>query len=299
MHRNSLIIVLILTIVILLFFLIKKSEPFENMDNLNNYELPKIVWSYWNNENLPDTVKLIHKHRAQQLVGWQYNLLNDATIGNYIDLSVLPKNFDKLIVQHKADYYRLLLLKKYGGVWMDASIIVNNVDELNKLYNEAVQNNAEFGAFTQNPEPEKYKNHPDYSKFIENWFMMAPLRSNFINKLLDEYIFAIETGFDNYRQKIINDGVIIVDKINAYLTQYACMQVLLQKKLQYNPQIILKNAEKDMYKIHHECNWNNDCIINKFKTSLPEIHQIPYIKLRNCDREINLMPYFAQDNIFL
>ena len=42
---------------------------------------------------------------------------------------------DRLIIQQKVDYYRVLLLNKYGGLYLDADTIVmkNPIEIVNKL----------------------------------------------------------------------------------------------------------------------------------------------------------------------
>lgn len=288
-------IILFLLIGLLAFTFHKKlKEPFINVPQ-TEYYLPKIVWSFWDSEEPPESVRLINENRTSKLSDWKFNFLNSKTIHDYINLSQLPEGFDKLIVQHKADYYRLLLLQKYGGVWMDASIIINDPNAINKLYDESVQQKSEFTGFTLNPEPEKYKHHPDRSKYIENWFIMAPKNSNIINAWLTEFINAIKMGLNNYIPYARNEGIDIVKRIDTYLTQHACLQSVLQKRLGRSANILLKDAENDMFKIQTECNWNLQCLLDKFKTNPNELRKIPYIKLRGGEREFNIKQYFLME----
>ncbi len=264
------------------------SQPFEI-----DYNLPKVMWSFWDSEELPEQIRLIHENRAKKLeqYGWKLYMLNSKSISDFINLSTLPKNFDKLIIQHKADYYRLLLLQKYGGVWIDASIIINDPAAINDLYNESVQKRSEFTGFTLEPGP----GISDRSKYIENWFIMTPINSPIIDKWLSEFISAIDGGLDNYIPRAKQEGVHIVDRISSYLTQHACMQTVLQKRLGRPANIILKDAEKDMFKIQTDCKWELNCLLNKFKADVTEIRKIPYIKLRGGDREFDIKDYFAKE----
>ena len=36
----------------------------------------------------------------------------------------LPKTYNSLAIAHKADAIRMALISKYGGVWMDASVLL-------------------------------------------------------------------------------------------------------------------------------------------------------------------------------
>ncbi len=279
-------LLLITLIIIVLLLIISKgrNNQYEYFTNIQ-YELPKIMWSYWDTEKLPETVKLIYENRVRKMPGWKHICLNANTVSDYIDISSPPEGFDKLIIQHKTDYYRLLLLEKYGGVWIDISIIVNDPNEIDKLYDEAVSKKSEFTGFILNQDA-------DRTKYIENWFIMAPKNSGLIREWLKEFVSAIRMGFDNYIPSAKSEGVLLVNPINPYLTQHACMQTVLQKRLNRTPNIILKDAEKNMFKLQVDCNWDNQCLFDKFINEPGEVHKIPYIKLRGGDREFNIKQYF-------
>lgn len=110
----------------------KNIEGFENI-NLEKIKpkyppikTPRNIWVYWENINrtkYPTHIKLcldtIKKH-----LGTKYNLviLNEKSIKEY--LPDVRKDFDNLKVAQKVDYYRIALLYKYGGIWLDADIIM-------------------------------------------------------------------------------------------------------------------------------------------------------------------------------
>jgi hypothetical protein len=291
---KQLLYLLFIIVLIGSIFIIFNNKVREKYSNINNgYNIPKIMWSFWDNEQLPEQIQLIHENRSKKLekTGWKLYMLNSNNVKDYIDLTTLPKNFNKLIIQHKADYYRLLLLQKYGGVWIDASIIINDPDAINNLYNESVQKRSEFTGFTLEPVP----GGTDRSKYIENWFIMAPINSEIINKWLLEFTSAIEGGFDDYIPRVKQEGVHIVERIGSYLTQHACMQTVLQKRLGRPANIILNDAEKDMFKIQTDCNWDLNCLFDKFKNNASEIRKIPYIKLRGGDRDFDIKEYFLKE----
>lgn len=93
-----------------------------NIENKSN----RIIWIYWENvnrNNYPTYIKLcldtMNKHLKNK-----YNLilLNEKIIKNY--LPDLRNDFDNLKIAQKVDYYRISLLQKYGGIWLDSDIIV-------------------------------------------------------------------------------------------------------------------------------------------------------------------------------
>ena len=86
----------------------------------------RIIWIYWENinrNNYPTYIKLCLDTMKKHL-NLLHNLifLNEKTVKNY--LPDLRDDFNNLKVAQKVDYYRIALLHKYGGIWIDADIIV-------------------------------------------------------------------------------------------------------------------------------------------------------------------------------
>ena len=89
-----------------------------------------IIWSFWEGQT-PDLVlrcfESIRIHNPTR----PFIVLNRATLPKFVDLTVEFPLFrgkrgtpdDFFSVQIFADWVRLKLLDKYGGVWLDASII--------------------------------------------------------------------------------------------------------------------------------------------------------------------------------
>ena len=91
----------------------------------------KIIWQYWGQglepEQLPEMVRLCFRSVEQNLGDYQLIRLDDQTLHNYLDLP----DFVQAKRQHPAfkpaffaDLLRLALLDIYGGVWLDASILL-------------------------------------------------------------------------------------------------------------------------------------------------------------------------------
>jgi hypothetical protein len=89
---------------------------------------------YWDSIERPELINEIQRYNAPKFTGWNIKILNNNNIFDYVNKSSLPKNFDNLIVQHKADWFRLYLLNHYGGCWIDMAIIINNKDAFNDIW---------------------------------------------------------------------------------------------------------------------------------------------------------------------
>eukprot|EP00435_Cladocopium_sp_Y103_P038636 s224_g10.t1 len=56
--------------------------------------------------------------------GWTVHVLDQETVWRFISREDLPRGFDRLKIQHRSDAIRLALLVKYGGVWLDATVLL-------------------------------------------------------------------------------------------------------------------------------------------------------------------------------
>jgi len=272
--------IIILIICIILIIIYKNSfENYQNLDQ-NNYELPKIIWSYWDSlDTIPDTISKIIKNRNKVLYDWEPKLLTEETIEQYINKEDFPNNYDGLAHCHKADWIRLYLLKKHGGVWLDASIIINSRERFNKMYDTSIEKKSQLTAYYLGDVP---------LDFVENWYIMAPKNSYIINKWYDEFTRAIEIGFTNYKRELIQNGI-RVSQIYAYgpedtyLTMHAAMQKLIQSNEININDILLYNSCESMYKLHCDCQWRSDCMIDKLNNK-DYMNSLDFIKLRSSER---------------
>ncbi len=280
--------IFIVGLLVLIIYILYKpyGEGFTSLE----YTIPRIAWSYWEGDGIPETIQLIQKRTQEKLPNWKIHLLTQHTIYDYIDKDSIPSTFANYGVQHRADWYRVALLNKYGGMWLDASIVINDGAAIEKLYEESVRARSEFTGFTLGDDPEHY---------IENWFMLAPKGSEVISKLLDEFTVAMRKGFIEYKNDLEKEKQItIIPKVyefgdtNVYLTQHACMQAVIQSRLGRKPRLVLKPAEHDMFKIQTDCKWDFGCLADKLTKS--EIKQIPYLKLRGGERDILKAGYFSE-----
>lgn len=87
------------------------------------------LWIYWENKlgkKTPPYIKLcidtVFKHCSQS---FDIILLDEKNIYNYLpELYTTDIDFSNLLLAQKVDYYRILLLHKYGGLYIDADTLV-------------------------------------------------------------------------------------------------------------------------------------------------------------------------------
>jgi hypothetical protein len=257
---------------------IKTKEGFSS----SQYTLPRIIWSYWNDPNIPSKVKRILDEREEVLSGWDHRRLNEVTVYEYIPENTFPSKYDELSHQAKSDWIRLYLLKNYGGCWMDSTIIVNSSSEIERLYQESMYKQSELTGFYLSTHTLKSVNET----YIESWFIMSPQQSPLISRWFEEFTEAVTMGFLPYKKKVFSK--IDVSNIygrndeNTYLTIHASLQYLLRHKLTKKPTIILVDAAETMFKPHIDCNWDSQCTVKYIKET-PKHEQPSHVKLRGTE----------------
>jgi len=107
---------------------------------------PRFVWTYWENKkerNEPYShIKLCFQTMKKHYAKYNFKILNELTIKNY--LPNLREDLNNLMIAQKVDYYRVALLEKYGGVWIDADTIV--LKDLEEVFDK-LDNGYDFVGF--------------------------------------------------------------------------------------------------------------------------------------------------------
>jgi len=170
----------------------------ENKSTSKIYHYPKIIWLYWDEPKSPLVVELCVKRIKDLCPEFEVFFLNKYTIKDFIEIDEIPHKLPNAIV---ADLIRLKLLAKYGGVWCDSSIFFN--DNLDWVFDKI--NNQDAFLFYSD-ECTVDLSHP----ISENWFIVAPLHSDFILEWCREFERCIfSTDPVGYYHEIIDDKALI------------------------------------------------------------------------------------------
>jgi len=256
----------------------------KNVNSSDAHAIPRIIWSYWHELPLPNFVTLCHNNWQQHAPDHEIRILNKNTIGEWISADKIPDYFYALPPYRQADWLRLQLLATYGGIWVDASIIMTR--NLNWLHEIQQQENSEYVGFYIN----LYTNRPD-KPIIENWFMAATMGSCFIRDLALEFNRAIQLGESVYLKEIIEKGkftdiiqLIAPAKMQQYLIMHVAASVLLDKD-NGRYRLALFRAEDTAFVFHSLLHWSKRTL--HFKLTLtPCPKKLPFfIKLRGGERE--------------
>jgi hypothetical protein len=196
MYYKYILIFILLIILIYLIYLIIKSEHFNSSTNIDN---KPYLWQYW--EGLkPDYIDLCMK-TVDIHCSDDFNIvrLNSTNIKEYLpELDQYEDKINKLIIPHKVDIYRIMLLYKYGVMYMDADIITlrNPKEILNKL------NSYDFVGFGCTG----YQCTDGYGK-PSNWLLVSKpntlLMKNVLNQILSKLDNTTEFEYHDLGKMII------------------------------------------------------------------------------------------------
>lgn len=259
--------------------------------------IPKIAWLYWDKDTKTQLIQQIEDYNRSRLSGWDVRFLNARTMYDYVSPRDVPSGFKTLITQHQSDWLRLYLLRKYGGCWLDASIVFNDPAALDRIWTESQERASIFTGFaTALQHTYKHSSGRVMPLVIDNWFIMAPPNSPVIELWYTEFEKAIQIGFLSYKRAAIRDGVDISaiyfkNDEDVYLTQHICIQKVFQKYIHDIPSILLLKSSDSMFAIQDKCKWDDVCIQNVFLND-PKTRELPYIKLIGGNRGMDLSSYF-------
>jgi len=256
------IIILILFLLYLIYKIRESLNEGKIKENFNqDYELPKIIYGFWDDiDNNPVIQSHIRNWKKKISKEWEIIILNKDNVYKYVEHEFIEKyGSGTLDPTRFADFLRVELLMKRGGVWMDASIFITDGSFLDKMYQEMIKNKYD-ACFYEYKEMTLLPEQPH----IDNWFMMAPKGSKIITDLYKEFERAYDMDFLKYKNNVLIPSNILLDKTigygeSTYLMQHAIFHYLFKIGKKYN--ILLKNASESMYKLHILYNWDHIKII--------------------------------------
>lgn len=256
--------------------------------------IPTIIWTYWNSSEKPQLVKDAIQTWVQNSDKWQINVLHSKS--SVVQELQLRDGISIDSHAFFADWLRLALLEKYGGVWLDGSIFLNDPQYLPRMHAEACLKRVEIAGF----EMSGYQTLNDYP-VLENWMLLSPPRSPFISSWRQEHLLAIKIGFSAYKAQIQLEKKVDPQKIyyssGTYLTQHVCAQAAMQKRNDLpSTYALLRSAGQGPFGLQNFCNWSKWRIgitINMGGHKL-----LPIVKLRGSDREAWLNVRYAIATLF-
>jgi mannosyltransferase OCH1-like enzyme len=232
---------------------------------------------------MPDSVTTLINQWKYLNPTWTINVLSKDTLSLYIKTSELPDGFydGKESPQYSSDIVRIILLYKYGGVWVDSSIML--LKSLDWVLEEFNKTDIHYLGYYM-PSFTTIKDKP----IIESWFIASKPNTNFLKLVYKEMkgAFGKRQEYVNRVRKTV-DLQNIPETLKVYLTIHVAMQVILQRTKNINmSQFKLVNAYKDAFALHGRFHWSAKDIVSHIKTKEFTENKSGYniIKLRNDER---------------
>jgi hypothetical protein len=99
--------------------------------------LPPLIWIFWwdGTGTMPPIIKACYNSVLRHRNGYKIELITKDNFQNFISVPehILEKVKAKIItITHFSDILRMSLLASYGGLWLDASILVTDTIQLGK-----------------------------------------------------------------------------------------------------------------------------------------------------------------------
>lgn len=249
--------------------------------------IPRILWSYWQGGTPPLLVQRCFDHWRRLHPHFEIRILDERGVLQY--LPAIPAALDGASAAKRADWIRLELLRRHGGIWLDASTILTQ--PLDWVLQEQARTGADFvGYYLQ-----QYTSVPD-RPVVENWFMAAPPGSPFIEDLQREFTQEViaRTG-EQYIAHLQAQGLYTqaLQRIDmpAYLTMHLALQVILLRGGSYR--LGLSPAESGPYFLHVQGRWRRAALKLRLLFMRARGPLPPLIKLRSPDRR-RLDDYLTQ-----
>lgn len=279
MDAVSVAIVIILTAMIFYY-----SSPNKNILNSEGMQsksrVPKIIWTYWSTENLPDSIKMCIESWKKYNPDYQIIIMNKDNYKNYTNIPDHIANHKNMndVHQHFADLVRLCAVYDNGGVWLDASILMSC--SLNDILPSEFD--YEFFGF-------KREFIPYYYPLISNYMFAAPMGSEFVKRWRDEYCNVVNynSPFDYSLRTTLKYGLLPVFTPTrlGYFAAYTAVQKIIQYDKYPLGKIILKSSSayghRFISSLDHEIN-KEESVKNACEN--PDV-RYPFIKFHEDTRK--------------
>ena len=210
----------------------------------------KIIWQFWGQgwdfEKLPEVVKISYKAMEKYKKDYTVIRLDINSVNEYLEIPeyILEKlENKKMSFAHFSDIIRLALLNNYGGVWIDATILLT--DYLPEKYFEM---NYFMFQRDDNLESKDKKEWEEYDDFYFSWDKNMKVR------VLNSIIFSKKNN------KVIRaslDLLLIFWKDNEIVPNYFFYQVLYNELIEnyykeYQCQIVSDTLTHELIKVWFE-----------------------------------------------
>jgi len=214
-------------------------------------DAPRIMWTYWDQgaSAMPPFNKLCVETWRATNPTWRIEVVDRQRLRALVEPEDLPPTLDSLkLRQHRADCAKMALLLRYGGMYLDSSILVFQDLAVVTGWTEIEQRRIDFAGY--------YLGTRD---FVENWFLASrrgcPFFTAWHRAHLEFWSTRKEAGSleDDPFFKGVNLKHIKASERN-YLVQHACYKKLQELNVDgfrvLSSEVRLSSAADALFLLH-------------------------------------------------
>mmetsp|Transcript_28195 Transcript_28195/g.85144 ORF Transcript_28195/g.85144 Transcript_28195/m.85144 type:complete len:329 (+) Transcript_28195:99-1085(+) len=151
-------------------FKVTHNAPSTPLRSLTGEVRERTIWAYWGQgpEQMPALFRMCVATWRHHNPDWDIRVLQKSDVYEFLSEADLPNRFDHMLSpQTCSDCLRLALLARYGGVWLDVSVLLQA--SLDELCWKAVSSGDRAAAVFFHP---KYGTEAlGQQDFVESWFL--------------------------------------------------------------------------------------------------------------------------------
>ncbi|MFZ1499471.1 MAG: capsular polysaccharide synthesis protein [Giesbergeria sp.] len=260
-------------------YLFGSRRPDERDRAHNARAIPPIVWAYWSGAAAPPLIARCFANWRQFNPHFSIRVLDDDSVRNY--LGELPEALEHASATLRADWIRLELLRRHGGIWLDASTVLTA--PLDWVLLQQQQSGSDLFAYYL----DRYTTDAQFP-IVENWFLAAPPQSALVADLQHEFTHTVlplgGAGYVAYLQRLGNYEQLRqgIDLPN-YLSMHLALQRVLRSGASYR--LSLRRAEDGPFLYHALGQWGRTALKIRLLFLRAASAPPPLIKLRKPDRK--------------
>lgn len=244
--------------------------------------IPKVIWAYWHEPVPPPFIARCLANWQRLAPDYELRLLHRHALADWLPQADLAATLDALPPYRQADWLRLQLLARHGGIWIDASTLLTR--DLAWVHALQARDASEFVGFWI----DRYTNAPE-RPIVENWFMAAVPGSRFVADLATEFDAALAAGSEAYLQALRAQGRLarVVQDLTPDFQHYLLMHVAASKLLERAPEayrLSLQRAEDVAFALHRALRWRKRHLYARLALTPCPARLPALIKLRGAER---------------
>lgn len=141
-------------------------------------QIPQEIWTFWDSDDIPEIIEKSISTWKNSNPSYSINLVTKSSLANFIGEDEAKKilNWKHLdSPQRLSNLIRLELLERYGGIWLDASMLVyESLDWINSWGNKNNMLIENGGCIIYSIKERSYE------PLLDNWFIACPKAHPFI-----------------------------------------------------------------------------------------------------------------------